>query len=113
MFSEMLKSKIHRATITDANLNYEGSLALCPNLLTAAKMRAGEKVLIANVNTGARFETYLIIGKEREVCLNGAAARLGHIGDKIIIMTFGWYNENEVENYQPLCVKVDENNRKW
>ncbi|GHS94881.1 aspartate 1-decarboxylase [Planctomycetales bacterium] len=111
MFREMLKSKIHRATITRADLHYEGSVAVCPLLLAASAMRVGEKVLIANVNTGARFETYTIEGKVGEICLNGAAARLGAVGDKIIIMTFGWYGEDELQNYQLRKVLVDDQNR--
>jgi aspartate 1-decarboxylase len=110
MFCEMLKSKIHRAVITGADLNYVGSLTLCSLLMQRANLREGEKVLLANVNNGARFETYLLPGNDGEVCLNGAAARLGAVGDKIIIMAFAWLDETELKNYAPKLVLVDEKN---
>jgi aspartate 1-decarboxylase len=110
MFREMLKSKIHRATLTRADLHYEGSIAICPELLRRADMRPGEKVLVANVNTGARFETYIIAGEPREVCLNGAAARLGAVGDQVIVMSFGWFADEELDHYQPIKVLVNDCN---
>src|SRR6185295_2200335 len=113
MLGEMLKSKIHRATITDANLNYEGSISLDPVLMRLADIRENEKVQVVNLNNGARFETYCIVGKPEsgEVCINGAASRLVQIGDIAIIMAFTWLTEAEVEGFNPKVVKVDVKNR--
>jgi aspartate 1-decarboxylase len=90
MTIEMLYSKIHRATVTDANLNYVGSITIDEELLEAAKMRVGQKVEILNVNNGERFSTYIILGErgKRDICLNGAAARKVHKGDKVIIVAY-------------------------
>ncbi|KGE24356.1 MULTISPECIES: aspartate 1-decarboxylase [Leptospira] len=110
-----MKGKIHRATVTDADLNYEGSLTVDMDLVDAAGMRVYEKVSVVNINNGARFETYIIEGKRGsgEICLNGAAARLGMKGDKIIIITYAQVEENELPiDYIPKVVHVDENNRK-
>jgi len=107
-----LKSKIHRATVTDANLNYEGSLTVDVELLEQSKMNVLELVSVVNISNGERFETYLIEGQrgKRDICLNGAAARKAQIGDKIIIMTYCLLNENEIENHQPTIILLDENN---
>lgn len=110
MLRQMLKSKIHRATITDADLNYEGSLSVDTDLLEKVDMYIGEKVLVVNLNTGSRIETYTIPGKKGEICLNGAAARLGATGDKVIIMSFGLMDNEEAKNFKPAIVLVDENN---
>jgi len=113
MTIEMLYSKIHRATVTDANLNYVGSITIDEELLEASKMRVGQKVEILNINNGERFSTYIILGKrgERDICLNGAAARKVHRGDKIIIVAYATYDEKELENYKPTVVLLnDENN---
>ncbi|AYR10053.1 aspartate 1-decarboxylase [Leptospira borgpetersenii] len=110
-----MKGKIHRATVTDADLNYEGSLTVDMDLVDAAGMRVYEKVSVVNINNGARFETYIIEGKRGsgEICLNGAAARLGMKGDKIIVITYAQVEENELPiDYIPKVVHVDENNRK-
>ncbi len=110
---EMLYSKIHRATVTDANLNYVGSITIDEELLEASKMRVGQKVEILNINNGERFSTYVILGERgnRDICLNGAAARKVHKGDKIIIVAYASYSEKELENYKPKVVLVnDENN---
>jgi aspartate 1-decarboxylase len=109
----LLKSKIHRATVTEANLFYEGSLTVDIELLKKAGMYQYEKVHVVNINNGHRLITYLINGEPGSgiVCLNGAAARLGHQGDKIIIITYGDYNENEAQNHQPIIVLVDEHNK--
>ncbi len=109
---KMLYSKIHRATITDANLHYEGSITIDKAILKQAKLFVGQKVDIANINNGERFSTYIIEGKEgtKTICLNGAAARLAQIGDKIIIMAYASYNINELANYEPIIVKLDDNN---
>jgi aspartate 1-decarboxylase len=107
-----LKSKIHRATVTDANLNYEGSLTVDIELLEKANMLALEYVSVVNINNGERFETYLIEGERgsRIICLNGAAARKVQVGDKIIIMTYCSLNETEIEQHKPTIILVDEKN---
>ena len=110
----MCKSKIHRATITEADLNYQGSLTVDEDLLDAAGIRVYEKVAIVNINNGARLETYTIRGERGSgtICLNGAAARLGHAGDKIIIITYAQYSPEELPtDYEPRVVHVDESNR--
>jgi len=107
---EMLYSKIHRATVTDANLNYVGSITIDENLLDAAKMRVGQKVEILNINNGERFSTYIIRGErgKGDICLNGAAARKAHPGDKIIIVAYASYDEAELESYKPTVVLMNE-----
>ncbi len=112
MFREMLKSKIHRATVTDANLNYIGSITIDPILMEASDIREYEKVAVVNINNGARLETYAIKGKPGtgEVCMNGAAARLAHTGDKVIIMAYAWLTEDSVLKHAPRVVHVDERN---
>lgn len=110
---EMLQAKLHRATITDANLNYQGSITIDSTLLQKAKLRIGQKVEIANINNGARFSTYIIEGKANSgtICLNGAAARCAEIGDKVIIMAFASYNESELATYTPQILQLDDNNQ--
>ena len=112
MLREVLKSKIHRATVTDANLNYTGSITIDPVLMRLADVREFEKVHIVNINNGARFETYAILGKPEsgEVCVNGAAARLVHVGDIVIIMTFAQMEERELQEFSPKIIKVDAKN---
>lgn len=107
------KSKIHRATVTEAELYYEGSLTLDTALMDAADMLPYEKVQIVNVNNGERFETYLIQGKKNSgiVCLNGPAARLGSVGDEIIIITYGNYDDSELKNFKPKKIFVDKHNK--
>ncbi len=107
----ILKSKIHRATITDTSLHYEGSISLPPRLVEMANMRVFEKVLVANVDNGNRFETYVILGDDGEIRLNGAAAHLGKPGDKIIVMAWGIMDEREAENFTPAVVLVDGKNQ--
>lgn len=109
----MFKSKIHRATVTDADLNYEGSITIDEDLLEAAGMLPYEKVDIYNITNGARFSTYTIVGKrgKGEICLNGAAARLVQKGDLVIIVSYAMYNEEELKNYKPVVVHVDAKNR--
>lgn len=111
MLRDMLKSKIHRATVTEADLNYEGSLSLCPELREAADLLLGEKILVVNIDNGLRFETYLIDGKPGQVCLNGAAARLGHVGDKVIIMSFCRMEDEMARKHKPHIVLVDSENQ--
>jgi len=112
MLREILKSKIHRATVTDANLNYTGSITIDPVLMRLADIREYEKVHVVNINNGARFETYAILGKPEsgEVCVNGAAARLVHVGDIVIIMTFAHLDDREMESHSPKVLKVDAKN---
>lgn len=107
----MLKCKIHRATVTDADLNYEGSVSIDPALVDAAGLREFEKVEIYNCNNGQRFATYVIFGKTGEVCLNGAAARLVHRGDLVIIAAYATLSEAEANTHQPRLVFVDEKNQ--
>lgn len=110
---EMLQAKLHRATITDANLNYVGSITIDSALLKRANLRAGQKVEIANINNGARFSTYIMEGAESSgtICLNGAAARLAQVGDKVIIMVFASYEEAELKSYAPKILQLDDKNR--
>lgn len=113
MLRTIFKSKIHRATVTQADLHYVGSLTVDFDLLEAADMLPGELVSVVNINNGARFETYLIPGERQSgvVGLNGAAARLGAVGDKIIIMTYAQMTTEEAREYLPSVVHVDANNR--
>ena len=112
MFRLMLRSKIHRATVTDANLEYEGSLTVDPILLGAADMLPYEQVRVSNLNNGERFETYLIPGKRGsgDMCLNGPTARKGATGDKIIVFCYEYYNEQELATFKPNIVLVDNRN---
>ncbi len=113
MILEFLYSKIHRATVTDANLNYVGSITIDETLLKAANIREWQKVEILDVNNGERFQTYVIKGKadSGQICLNGAAARKVQKGDKVIIVTYGQLEEKELSNYKPTIVIVDDNNK--
>ncbi|MBR0031455.1 MAG: aspartate 1-decarboxylase [Treponema sp.] len=108
---EVLKSKLHRATVTDANLNYEGSISIDTELIEKAGMHSYEKVDIYNINNGARFSTYIIPGKKGEICLNGAAARMAQKGDKVIIVTFTWIDEKDASSWLPNVVLLDEGNK--
>lgn len=110
MNRRMMKSKIHRARVTDAHLDYVGSISLDPDLMSLSDILEGEQVAIVDIDNGARFETYAITGRPGDVCLNGAAARLVHPGDKIIIISYADYNEAEIEKYRPRIVHVDEFN---
>lgn len=107
----LLKSKIHRATITEVSLHYEGSITIPKKLVEMAGMLEFEKVLVANVANGNRFETYVIFGEDGEICLNGAAAHLGKPGDKVIIMAWAQVEETETGGFRPRVVLVDESNR--
>ena len=109
----ILKSKIHRATITDADLNYEGSLTIDPVLMENADILHYEKVEVVNINNGQRFSTYAIEGvpDSGDICLNGAAARLGNPGDLIIILTYTNLPDEEINHHQPIVVLVDEENK--
>ena len=113
MNRRLLKSKIHRATVTDADLAYEGSVSLDTRLMEAARLVPFEQVDIYNCNNGQRFHTYVIPGKRGEVCLNGAAARLVHRGDTVIICCYADFTEEEITKHHPHQVFVDaENNPK-
>ena len=110
MLIPVLRAKIHRARITDANLNYEGSIAISRDLLAASGIRVYDRVQVVNLNNGERFETYVIEGKAGEVCLNGPAARLGLTGDIVIIIAYA-YADPATESVTPTIVHVDANNR--
>jgi len=113
MLRYMLKSKIHRATVQQANLQYEGSLTVDRNLLDAVDLLPGERVNIYNINNGERFETYVIEGEAGSgiIGLNGAAARKGLVGDLIIIVSYALYAEEELQSYRPQIVVLDHDNR--
>jgi aspartate 1-decarboxylase len=113
MIIEVLKSKIHRAKVTQAELNYVGSITIDEDLIDAANMIANEKVQIVNNNNGARFETYVIRGERGSgtICLNGAAARMAQVGDIVIIMSFAHMEMEEARKYQPVTVFPDEDNK--
>ena len=113
MLRLMLRAKIHRATVTDANLEYEGSLTVDPVLLESARILNYEQVSVSNLNNGERFETYVIPGKRGsgELVLNGPTARKGAKGDKVIVFCYEYYNQDELKSYRPRLVHVDESNR--
>ena len=110
MRRRMMKSKIHRATVTDANLDYVGSISLDPELMRLSDIREYEQVAVLDIDNGARFETYAIVGSPGEVCLNGAAARLVQRGDKVIVITYADYEESELSSFEPRVVHVDSTN---
>lgn len=112
MQRQLLHSKIHRAVVTDAQIDYEGSISIDPDLLKMANIVSGEKVLIANLTNGARIESYAIEGTHGsgEVCLNGGAAKHGQKGDLLIIMTFAVMNEEEIKNHKPTVIRVNHKN---
>jgi aspartate 1-decarboxylase len=113
MVIEILKSKIHRVRITQAELNYVGSITIDADLMDAANMIANEKVQVVNNNNGERFETYIIAGERGSgiVCLNGACARLAQLGDIVIIMSYAYLPFNEAKLYQPISVFPDSDNK--
>ena len=113
MLRTMLKSKIHRATVTDADLHYVGSITVDPDLLEAADILEHEQVAVVDVNNGARFETYTIAGARGsgEIKVNGAAARLVHHGDTVIVISYAQYDRLDLERYEPRVVHVDAHNR--
>jgi aspartate 1-decarboxylase len=109
----MCKSKIHRATVTGADLNYEGSITIDALLMEAADIVEYERVQVVNINNGARFETYAMRGEPGSgaIVLNGAAARLAHPGDQVIIISYATYEASELEDFEPRLVFVDAQNR--
>ena len=113
MLSEFLYGKIHRATVTEANLNYVGSITIDKVLLNASGIKQNQKVEILNINNGERFSTYVIEGKENSgvICLNGAAARKAEIGDKIIVVAYALLDEREQMTFRPKIAHVDDKNR--
>lgn len=113
MLRLMLRAKIHRATVTDANLGYDGSLTVDENLLEAAGILPYEQVMVSNLNNGERFETYVIPSGQRgsgTICLNGPTARKGVIGDRVVIFCYEYYNDQELKTYKPTIIKVDDKN---
>jgi aspartate 1-decarboxylase len=113
MQRQMLKSKIHRATVTDCNLHYAGSITIDSELMEQADLLPHELVHVLDVDNGSRFETYVIEGRygSREMCVNGAAARLVQPGDRVIVVSYGGYSEAELASHEPRVVHVDEDNR--
>lgn len=113
MLMEFLYSKIHRATVTDANLDYVGSITIDETLIKAANLQEWQKVEILDINNGERFQTYVIKGEANsgQICLNGAAARKVQIGDKIIIVSYAQMTLEEKDDFEPTIVLVDENNK--
>ena len=113
MLLEFLHSKIHRATVTDANLNYVGSITIDETLLEAANIKVGQKVDILDINNGERFQTYVIKGKANSgcICLNGAAARKVQKGDKVIIVSYAYFSPEETTHFEPSIVIVDDENK--
>ena len=113
MYRALCHSKIHRATVTEANLNYQGSLTVDRTLLAAADIKTYEKIQVVNINNGARFETYAIEGAANSgiICANGAAARLVAVGDLIIIIAYGLFSDEELKTFKPKFVSVDSRNK--
>jgi aspartate 1-decarboxylase len=112
MLQQILRAKLHRATVTEADLNYEGSLTIDKVLMDAVGISAFERVYIYNINNGERFDTYAIVGTAGSgvIGLNGAAARKGMIGDQVIICTYGLVTEDDLPGYQPTILLLDEHN---
>lgn len=106
-----MKSKLHRAVVTDADLNYEGSISIDPALCDSARLRQYEQVDIYNINNGARFTTYVIFGKPGEICLNGAAARHVQKGDRVIVVSYAHYSEEEASKHTPIALMLDDSNQ--
>lgn len=113
MWIQLRKSKIHRATLTDANLNYEGSITIDADLLDAANILPGERIQIVNNNNGERLETYVIKGERGTgtICLNGAAARRAEVGDIVILISYAYMQPDEIKDFKPITIHVDENNK--
>jgi aspartate 1-decarboxylase len=107
----MMKSKIHRATVTGADLHYVGSVSIDPELMALADILPYEQVAVLDIDNGARFETYAIVGEQGQICLNGAAARLVAPGDKVILITYAEYEHEELATFVPRVVHVDGRNR--
>ena len=112
MFSVFLKSKLHHLTVTAAELNYQGSMTLDPDFMDAVGMKQYEKILIANLENGERFETYAILGERgsKVCCLNGATAHKGKVGDKVIVFSFCFLSDQEIETHKPRIAVFGEDN---
>lgn len=113
MLLDFLFSKIHRATVTDANLEYVGSITIDETLMKASNLKEWQKVEVLNINNGERFQTYVIKGKADSgtICINGAAARKAQKGDKVIIVAYASFEPDELEGFEPKVILVDDNNR--
>lgn len=113
MMIEVLKSKIHRATITEADLNYVGSITIDRDLLDAANLIPNEKVHVLNANNGARLETYILEGERGSgiVCMNGPAARLAQVGDIVVVVSYAWMDFEEAKSFEPKIIFPTANNR--
>ena len=113
MYRSMLKSKIHRARVTESDLHYMGSVTIDKDLLVAADIIPNEKVLVVNLNTGARFETYAFEGASGSgvVCMNGGCARHVQVGDTVLVLAFAWVEDSKARDVKPKVVFVDEDNR--
>lgn len=109
----ILRAKIHKATVTESNITYEGSLTVDETLLEATGIQPYEQISVSNLHNGERFETYVIPGKRDSgvICLNGPTARKGTVGDVIIIFSYGYYMEEEIKNFSPVIIRLDEKNR--
>jgi aspartate 1-decarboxylase len=110
-FRCFLQAKIHRAVITEANVEYNGSIAICPELLQASGLHLNERVDVYNIDNGNRLTTYVIQGRRGEICLNGAAARQGAVGERVIIAAYAWLSDQEARQHRPKLVFVDGENR--
>lgn len=112
MWIQVLKSKLHQARVTGSNPEYEGSITVDQDLMDAARIQPGEKVLIANLENGARCETYMLAGRRgsREVCLNGGAAFYGRVGDRVLLMSFVLLEAEDAKTFQPSVVRLNERN---
>ena len=111
MRRHLLKSKIHRATVTEAELHYVGSITIDADLMRLADLREYEKVQVVDIDNGARLETYVIVGGPGQICMNGAAARLVHPGDRIIVMAYAEVEEEELADFKPAIVLVNDRNQ--
>ncbi len=113
MLLNIFKSKIHRMKVTEANLNYVGSITIDEALIEAANMWEGERVKVVNIETGARFDTYVIVGERNSgvLCLNGAAARKVVVGDHVMILSYAWMEKEEARDFRPTLISPDEHNR--
>ncbi len=110
MYIKLVKAKIHQATVTNKNLHYEGSITIDREIMEKAGLRPFEAVWVYNLNNGERFETYVIEGSKGEIILNGAAARLGEVGDKLIIVAFAWVSEEALPHYKTRLLYLNEKN---
>lgn len=112
MYRTMLKAKLHRVRVTEANLEYMGSITIDQDIMDKADILPHEKVQVVNINNGARFETYVLPGERgsKTICLNGAAARLAQVGDRVIIMSYALLNEKEITDWEPKVILFDKEN---